>query len=615
MYTPIKDYAAIGNLKTVALVSRRGSIDWLPAPTLDAGTLFASILDTAKGGHWRVELADSAADIEQSYVPNTNIVTTTFTSEAGTLRVSDFMTVRSDTEDNTDNTVVRKLECIAGVCDVQVQFQPAPEYGQVQPVYEMEENHIGVRHEGHEVALYGLHNPEVKDGSVYSQLSLQAGQSVALVLSLTGTLLGDVGEYAETAYADTAAYWQGWAHTCDGVTCPVAGPWHEASVRSALAMKLLFTAPHHTMAAAATTSLPEELGGVRNWDYRFNWVRDTSFALQVMMQLGHTAEARSYWQWFSRSCAPSFVDDPRNMQCIYGLQGQHDLPELTLEHFEGYEGSAPVRVGNGAARQRQWDNFGTLLDFVWTLHQRHPFTTEDFETWQIVKSVADFVTQIWQTPDEGIWEVRDGGHSFVYSKVMCWVALDRASKLAQVLGFDADAQRWNEEKQKVKDEVFEKGWSEEKQSFTQSYETRSLDASTLRMSAVGFIDGDDPRMKTTIDRIEQELSVGSGLLLRYKSEDGLPGHEGAFLITSFWLIDALVLAGELDRAKQYLNTLHQYVNHVGLYAEEIEPKSGAFLGNFPQAYSHTGLLGSVMNVVAPAAVPAQATEEIVTETV
>jgi GH15 family glucan-1,4-alpha-glucosidase len=597
MYKPLRDYSLIGNLRTAALVATDGSIDWLPSPTLDAPSVFAAILDERIGGSWRVKLTGDTANKQQQYLGDTNILVTTLASKQGQLVITDFMPITD--QQKTVNRLWRRLECREGVCEIVTTFSPRMNFARGTTTLTVHNDDVAVSHEKDSLRLQssGVHWMHTDEGA-HGHIHLCAGESVYLLLDLTNQLpKHDLPVFFDEEFKATQSFWQQWIGQGSLSATVEREVWRAAIGRSLLTLKMLFMEPYNTMAAAPTTSLPELLGGVRNWDYRYNWLRDTAFALQTLVKFGYTTEAITYWQWFIQDCAPHFLGDASAMQCIYGLQGERNLTESTLDHLSGYENSKPVRIGNGAFHQRQWDNYGSVLDLAWSLHQVSPATVSNFQTWQVVRTLAEHVMGIWQESDEGIWEVRGGGHHFVYSKVMCWVALDRAAKLARVMGFNSEAEPWEKERDVIHQTVMTRGWSERKQAFTQSFDSEVLDAAVLRMPAVGFIDAKHPRMLSTIKQIEQELQVGDGLLRRYVSDDGLPGSEGAFVITSFWLIDALAQAGEHVRASTLLQKMESLTNHTGLLSEEIESGSNAFLGNFPQAYSHIGLLNSTLNVM------------------
>lgn len=593
-YLPLRHYGIIGNLRTAALVGKNASIDWLPTSVLASPSMFASILDVEQGGNFKIELDQEIISAEQIYEENTNILVTTLTTQGGLVKITDFMPVMPYVP---ANYLMRRIQCAQGVCNLTLLFHPRFDYARGSTQLALVQDGVKASHVRGRARVRSEFSWNVADDRAEAHLNLKTGDTVYVQL-MFGERIDDyevkenVAGFFTKHYRATKDYWQTWLMT-QQPTIDIPAQWRASVNRSLLTLKLLFSEPHNTMAAAATTSLPELIGGVRNWDYRFNWIRDTSFALQALLKLGYTTEAIRYWQWFSQECAPHFVRAPHHLQCIYGLQGEHEVGEELLEHLSGYQSSKPVRIGNGAFRQKQWDNYGSLLDMLWSLYEVHPIAVINVQTWQIIKSLADHVMKVWQKADEGIWEIRDKGRHFVYSKVMCWVALDRASRFANVFDFPAEAARWNRAKQQIYRMVMERGWNEQQKSFAQSFDSPHLDASVLRMPAVGFIGATHPRMLSTIARLEEELSIERGYLRRYKNEDGLPGSEGAFIILSFWLIDALILAGQTAKADLLLQKLNSAANHVGLYAEEIDPVSKEFLGNFPQAYSHTGFLGSV----------------------
>ncbi|MCH7828334.1 glycoside hydrolase family 15 protein [Patescibacteria group bacterium] len=595
MYKPIRDYAIIGNLRSAALVSKEGSVDWAPAPYLNSPSVFAALLDEQKGGSWSIAPTESYK-VKQEYLGFTNILVTRFTTDNGVVEVVDYIPAQAGKamEEREKAEVHRKITCTKGTCEVQVIFAPRFDYARGETTLSFTEHGLGVDHEGTrkgelispgEYAIYG----NVATGT----LALKEGESAYLAFHYHETTKEDwADEHYEEELKETKKFWEDWVHRCDIKSCPLSGPWHDLVVRSSLVLKILFFEPPGSIAAAPTTSLPEAIGGVRNWDYRFSWIRDSSFTLQALFQMGYVREARAYVDWLLDECCSLRNFDPKDVQIMYGLQGEVNLREEILPHFEGYRGSKPVRIGNSAHLQKQWDIYGSMLDTVWRIHLMDESYKIEESTWNILRKFANYVVEIWRQPDEGLWEVRGGRQHFVYSKVMCWVALDRAIKIAREYGFEGEVEVWEKEKEAIFSAVMKQGWSEQKQSFVQSFGSQDLDASLLLMPVVGFINGKDKRMISTIKAIENELSVMNGLLLRYTAKDGLPGREGAFLPASFWLIDALIFAGEKSRARVYLASLTKLANHVGLYSEEINPKSLEFLGNFPQAYTHIGLINS-----------------------
>lgn len=597
MYKPIRDYAIIGNLRSAALVSKEGSIDWAPAPYLNSPSVFAALLDEQKGGSWSIVPAGPYR-AEQEYLGFTNILVTRFITKSGTVEVIDCIPAQEgrSMEEREKAEVHRKIVCTKGECEARIRFAPRFDYARGKTELSLTEHGVLVAHEGtRKGELVSPGEYSIEDNVAEATLKFKEGESAYLTFHYHETTREEwTEEHHEEEIVATEKFWKDWVHQCDLKTCPVAGPWHDMVVRSSLVLKILFFEPPGSIAAAATTSLPESIGGMRNWDYRFSWIRDSSFTLRALAQLGYIAEARTYVNWLLDECCSVKNFDPKDVRIMYGLQGEVDLKEEILEHLEGYRGSRPVRSGNSAHLQKQWDIFGSIMDTVWQIYMMDSAYEIKGETWGILRKFANYVVEIWREPDEGLWEVRGGQRHFVYSKVMCWVALDRALKIAKEYGFEGELEVWKREKEAIKKEVMERGWSKEKQAFTLSFDSQDLDTALLLMPAVGFIEGEDPRMISTIRAVEQELAVRNGLLLRYTNapQDGLPGREGAFLPASFWLVDALVFAGEKERAKKHLVNLVKLANHVGLYAEEINPKTLEFLGNFPQAYSHIGLINS-----------------------
>ena len=595
MYKPIRDYAIIGNLRSAALVSKDGSVDWAPAPYLNSPSVFAALLDDTKGGKWSIAPVDPYTT-KQEYLGFTNILVTRFTTKQGVVEIVDFIPAQAGKamEEREKAEIHRKITCIKGTSEVRVIFAPRFDYARGETILSFSEHGLFVNHDGKRKGeLVSPGEYVLKDNVGTAILKFEEGESEYLAFHYHETKEEDwADEHYEEELKETKTFWENWVHRCDIKSCPISGPWHNMVVRSSLVLKILFFEPPGSIAAAVTTSLPEAIGGVRNWDYRFSWIRDSAFVLQALFQLGYVKEARAYVEWLLDECCSLKNFDPKDVQIMYGLQGEVNLKEEILTHLEGYRGSKPVRIGNLAYLQKQWDIYGSILDTVWRIHTMDKTYTIERSTWDILRKFANYVVKIWREPDEGLWEVRGGKQHFVYSKVMCWVALDRALKIAKEYSFKGEIETWEQEKEAIKKEIMEKGWSEEKHSFTQSFDSEDLDASLLLMPIVGFIDGKDQRMVSTVQAIERELSVQNGLLLRYTAKDGLPGREGAFLPASFWLVNALIFAGETNRARLYLANLVKLANHVGLYAEEINPKSLEFLGNFPQAYTHIGLINS-----------------------
>jgi GH15 family glucan-1,4-alpha-glucosidase len=609
-YKPIQDYAIIGNRRSAALVAKDGTIDWAPAPFLDSPSVFAAILDSTKGGFWAIR-PKGKFESEQDYIHETNVLVTRFRTAKGRMEVVDYMPVRNGNNNGYGHGIVdngvyeklrsekeesleihRKIICKEGVCNVEIVFEPRFDYARGNTKLSLIKGGVCAENGNYKGVLMSKASYQIHEGRATATLVLKQGESQYLEFFYNATKgVANKDAHYEQELHNTREFWQEWVHRCDLETCPIEYPWHEAVMRSSLVLKILFLEPPGSIAAAATTSLPEEIGGERNWDYRFSWLRDSAFTLQALFWLGYIKEADEYVKWLIHECG-SVEDGPGNLQIMYGLRGQKKLTEETLDHLEGYMKSAPVRIGNGAFDQRQLDVYGGILNMVWRLHRMRNGYELSPQIWVALRAIANYVVNIWEEEDRGVWEVRGPKRHYVHSKVMCWVALDRALKLVEAYGYDAETEVWKKTREEIRSQIMEKGWSEKKQAFTQSFGSDELDASTLLMPVLGFIKGDDPKMISTVAAIEKELAIGDGLYARYKFDDGLLGGEGAFLLCSFWMVDALVFAGQKEKAQELFEKLLTYRNHVGLYSEEIDPKTKDFLGNFPQAYTHIGLINS-----------------------
>lgn len=590
-YLPLERYGLIGNLETCALVGADGSIDWCPFPHLESASVFARLLDADRGGHFAVR-PSASFDSSQHYRERTNVLETTFRTALGDFSVVDFMPIIEDDTGNGvasgNRTIYRQVTCERGTADIAVTFAPRFDYARAETTVELMAG--GVRATGNDETLFlssSLSYEVSDDGSATATRSLAAGESEWFVVCY-----GDEPVASETGprrLEMTLDYWRGWAHTCNESECVFAGPWHDLVVRSGLVLKLLTHHETGAVAAAPTTSLPEEIGGVRNWDYRYTWLRDGAFTIQALSNLHHTTEATAYFEWFLDLC---HAHSPEEIQPLYGLHGDADLEECELDHLEGYRNSTPVRVGNGAAGQIQLDTYGELLLAVdETVHHDGTLTADD---WESIRGIVEHVREVWDRPDAGIWEVRGGPQQFVFSKVMCWVALDRGIAIATDTGFDAPIEEWRETQMKIKAAVCERGYSEERGTFVQSFDDPdTLDATGLLLPVVGFLPFDDPRIQETIDATIDHLT-DDGLVSRYDGNDGLAGEEGAFVLCSCWLVDALALSGRVAEARDVFADVLQYVSPPGLLAEEIDRETGRQVGNFPQAFSHIGLINSAL---------------------
>ncbi|MGK3104495.1 glycoside hydrolase family 15 protein [Streptomyces sp. WAC05858] len=582
----IDDYALIGDHQTAALISRHGSIDWLCLPRFDSPACFAALLGGPDNGHWRLAPKGAGACTRRGYLDDSLVLESVWETETGTVKVIDFMPQRDRAPD-----VVRIVEGVSGSVEMLGVLRLRFDYGRIVPWMR--------RTDGHRIAVAGPDSvwlrsePEVrtygKDFSTRSEFTVSAGDRVAFVLTWHPSheprpRLVDPYDSLRSSLAD----WRDWA-----ARCRYEGPHRDAVIRSLITLKALTYAPSGGIVAAPTTSLPEQLGGVRNWDYRYCWLRDSTLTLNSLLRAGYHEEAAAWRDWLLRAIA----GDPAELQIMYGLRGERRLPEHELPWLEGYEHSAPVRVGNGAVDQRQLDVYGEVLD---TLHlARFAGLPAEPHTWKIQTSLMDFLESAWRDPDEGLWEVRGPRRHFVHSKVMAWVAADRAVRAMEAAPeLSGDVNRWRTMRDAVHREVCEKGYDPERSTFTQSYGSSELDAATLLIPRVGFLPATDPRVIGTIDAVRRELCE-DGLIRRYTAVDhvdGLPGSEGAFLACSFWLADALHLAGRHKDARALFERLLALRNDVGLLAEEYDPATGRQLGNFPQAFSHIGLVGTALTL-------------------
>jgi GH15 family glucan-1,4-alpha-glucosidase len=597
-YKPIAEYGIIGNLRTVALIARDGSIDWCCLPKMDSPSVFAAILDSRRGGSFKICPAGGGTGV-QEYLEETNVLRTRFASGEGELSVTDFMPLQGDINGRNGSDappeIHRIIECRGAPVEVDVQWSPRFDYARGKTDLERSSSGWIARSDGNSLALGGLEDAEQQEDEhgpmLRARLRLEPGDQRAVVLRWDSEDSGIDLDETLLALEVTMNTWNGWARQEGLVEKRVwAGERSHMVTRSALVFKLMTIADTGSIAAAPTTSLPEEIGGVRNWDYRFAWIRDAGLTAQALISIGHEAEAIDLLRWFeevSQSCSES----GRELQIMYGLHGEKDLPEQELDHLEGYRGSRPVNIGNGAFDQFQLEVYGELTNTAYELARRGHELTPDVASF--IAWVADHVVDVWERPDYGIWEIRGGPRHFVYSKVMAWSALDRAVLLADQYGLEGDVERWKSERERIRKQVLEQGFDKELNAFVQSYGSKEMDAANLRIPLVEFLPAKDPRIQGTVNRIMEELMTGC-LVYRYHADDGLPGGEGAFGLCTFWLVDVLALSGRLDEAKSIFNTMADHANHIGLFPEQIDPESGAFLGNFPQAFTHIGLINSAL---------------------
>jgi GH15 family glucan-1,4-alpha-glucosidase len=592
MSARIEDYALIGDCETAALVSREGSIDWLCWPRFDSDACFAALLGTPEHGRWLIQPVDANARVSRRYQHNTLILETVIETPDGAASLIDFMPPRSSNSD-----VVRLIRGTRGRVRFRTELILRFDYGRTVPWV----THLP---DGTFRAVAGpgmvlLHTPVPLKGHDLrhtAEFDVRQGETVPFVLTYGASYRAEPRAIdPEDALHETQQFWTEWAGRNES-----CGEWTEAATRSLITLKALTYAPTGGIVAAATTSLPEHIGGVRNWDYRFCWLRDATLTLLALMNAGYYEEATAWRDWLLRAAAGA----PAQLHIMYGVAGERRLTEVELPWLPGYEASAPVRIGNAAHDQLQIDVFGEVMD---ALHQaRQGAGQANVAAWDFQRALIAHLQSVWQQPDEGIWEVRGPRRHFTFSKVMAWVALDRGIRDAEQFSLDAPLDEWRALRATIHEEVCRRGFDQEVGSFVQSYGERQLDASLLLIPTLGFLPPTDPRVVGTIEAIERELAV-DGLLLRYRTsatDDGLPAGEGAFLACSFWLADAWVLLGRVDEARELFKRLLSLRNDLGLLSEEYDPRSKRMLGNFPQAFSHIGIINTAHNL-ARAAKPAE----------
>ena len=604
-YQPIEDYGMIGDLHTVALVGINGSIDWLCVPDFDSPSVFAGILDDGIGGSFRIAPVEDGVTCKQLYWPDTNVLVTRFLAPHGAVELVDFMPVgeaRSETGPWRHH-LIRRVTAVRGRIELRMTCRPAFNYAR--DPHRAEAGAHGVRFlsESLNLRLDSATPMEITDdGAAVATFTLTEGESAVFVLSQM--IEGDDASIvpstadAEELFRGTIQYWRDWLRKCT-----YRGRWREMVHRSALALKLMTYEPTGAIVAAPTCSLPEGIGGERNWDYRYTWVRDSAFTVYAFLRLGFTKEAERFMHFLAKLC--THTEAGSTLQIMYGIDGRKELTEEVLDHLDGYRSSKPVRIGNGAYDQLQLDIYGELMDAAYLYNKwGAPIS---YDMWTTLRALVDWVCRNWQQPDEGVWEVRGGRQHFVYSKVMCWVAIDRALRLSEKRSFPCDRETWLRTRDAIYEDVMANGWSEKRQAFVQAYGSDSLDAANLTLPLVFFTAPTDPRMLHTLEETlrspEQGGLVANSLVYRYnieETDDGLAGEEGTFNICTFWLVEALTRAGQfkhalLDDARLMFERMLGYANHVGLYAEETG-SSGEALGNYPQAFTHLALISAAFNL-------------------
>ncbi len=611
--TPIAEYALLSDRHSAALVSLDGSIDWLCFPRFDSPSVFGRLIGD-EAGHWSIR-AVSSNQVTRRYLDRTMVLETTINTPTGTVVITDALAMGDgnrghDLGNGAPHLLLRRATCIDGDVELTTEYVPRPEYGLVKPTFEVIDGGVAAVGGADQLVLSSPVELTVDQSAVACVLRLRRGESAGFALHhserpQTGPAKVWSQSEIRARLGDTISAWESWSELHQAYV----GPWRDLVHHSGRVLQSLTFAPTGAICAAATTSLPEVVGGARNWDYRYSWVRDASFTIEALWVAACPDEANQYFDYVTSSAAGS-LDGGGDLQIMFGIGGERDLTERELPHLEGWRRSAPVRVGNGAWNQRQLDVYGELLSAVDRLSDhlfddasRRVGPMADPDGWaaspelapatrRFFVQLADTAARRWQEKDQGIWEVRGEPRDFVYSKLMCWVALDRAVGLADRLDVPDRVEAWGLTRTRIREAILTRGWSDRAGAFTQSFGSDELDASNLMLPLVGFLPADDSRVLATIDATEERLTDERGLVYRYRSHDGLEGNEGTFLLCTFWLAQALAAAGQTDRARKVFERAAAFVNDVGLLAEEVDPVSGELLGNFPQAFSHIGLVNA-----------------------
>jgi GH15 family glucan-1,4-alpha-glucosidase len=608
-YPPISDYAMVGNAQSAALISSDGSVDWLCLPHFDSPAVLCRMLDIDIGGYLAIRPAHTVISHSRAYRKQSNVLDTGFQTDVGELILTDAMPLATGKPSTILDGVwsghgrhrlVRLMEACEGDIHVTLDARIGFDFAATAPHVEVIPGKGAILTDGNGCWL-GLAWPgdlqHDDDGVFHGTLTLHSSQIQFCVLGYERDEAGVRRLLDRTDWADevqeTDDGWREWASQLD-----VSGPYAGAMTRSALTLRMMTFEPTGALIAAPTTSLPETIGGVRNWDYRFCWLRDATLILYALLLLGDGTAAKAFWTWIEQTCAGQKVED---LQIMYGIHGDRTLTERSLHHLSGYRDSRPVRVGNAAYQQRQLDVFGELIDALWFYVERGgedgTLPKIDPAIWHLMRDIADYLCDVWHEPDNGLWEIRGEPRHYVYSKVMCWVGLDRAVKLVKKHDGEGQVQRWSRERDALHAEICERGYNEEIGSFTMAYGTTNLDAAILRMPLVGFLPHDDPRIISTVNCIQRNLQV-DGLVRRYTADDGLPGNDGAFSICTFWLVDCLTAIGRIDDAKRIFDNMLGLASDVGLFAEEVDPATGAMLGNYPQGFTHLALIDAGVDLTA-----------------
>jgi GH15 family glucan-1,4-alpha-glucosidase len=590
-YQPIENYGVIGDLHTVALIGMNGSVDYMCFPKFDSPSIFLRLLDYEKGGYFSLAPVLEHARQKQLYIPGTNILLSRFLSEEGVSEVSDFMPVEATEQ---AHNLIRRAKTVRGEIKYRMVCRPAFDYARATHQVELRDDEAIFTSNGDDKTVLRLRSSvplREEDGAVVSEFTLKTGEVASFVLENANETVNDsaVPGYVTRAFKDTVNYWRAWVGKSR-----YQGRWREMVDRSALTLKLLTSWRDGPILAAPTFGLPEQIGGVRNWDYRFTWIRDASFTIYAFIRLGYTEEAGAFMRWIEERCDDLAPDG--TLQTVYGLDGRHDLTEFELPHLDGYKGTKPVRVGNAAHQQLQLDIYGELMDSVYLYDKYGKPISHDL--WKNLVRLVDWLCDNWRRPDNGIWEVRGGQREFLYSRLMSWVALDRALRLARKRSLPAPFERWQAVRDTVYNDIFENFWDDKLGAFVQYRGSKALDASSLLMPMVRFISPTDRRWLSHLSAVEKDL-VYDSLVYRYHIEDNpvdtLGGIEGTFNMCTFWFVECLSRAGQLQKARLYFEKMLGYANHLGLYAEETGPR-GEHLGNFPQAFTHLALISAAYDI-------------------